>query len=152
MLRTGWFDSIHRYGAKIWFCLTGGKYSRSSVWVSSTTDNICLSIGSIDFSKGTKSFKEIYAAMDYGHHRSVVVEGTVAYTNILIMHRHDWIYFVKVSDGSIVTSLYVGDLRCVGNVSSFYIPSKRMLVFVGLSEVRFLKIHNIESDLLCLEN
>ena len=141
--------------AVIWFCLTGAKDSRSSMWVkyiyTSWEDsfNEPLSISSIDFPEGTEGFWHEPNAIN--HNGSVVVEGTFVYTNILIIHRDDWIYFVKVSDGSIVTSLYVGDLRCVRNVSSFYIPSKRMLVFVGLSEVRFLKIHNIESDLLCLE-
>ena len=142
--------------AVIWFCLTGAKDSRSSMWVkyisTSWEDSFSepLSISSIDFPEGTEGFWHEPNVIN--HNGSVVVEGTFVYTNILIIHRYDWIYFVKVSDGSIVTSLYVGDLRCVGNVSSFYIPSKRMLVFVGLSEVRFLKIHNIESDLLCLEN
>ena len=138
---------------RIWFCLTGGKNSRSSIWVTSMTFDTSLSICCIDFPKGTKSeFKSIkhkHVAISYN--RSVVVEGTFPYTDILIIHNYNWIYFVKVSDGSIVTSLYVGDLRCVGNVSSFYIPSKRMLVFVCSSEVKFLKIHNIESHLLCLE-
>ena len=135
------------YGAVIWFCLTGEKDSRNSVWVTSTTDN--LFICSMDFSKGTKSFKQ--KCVDIRNNGSVVVEGTFAYTDILIIHRCDWIYFIKVSNGRIITSLYVGGLGCVGNVSSFYIPSKRMLVFVGSSEVKFLKIHNIESHLLCLE-
>ena len=149
--KTGKLDDV-----VIWFCLTGGKDSRSSMWVkyfyTSWEDsfNEPLSISSIDFPEGTEGFW--HEPISINHEGSVVVEGTFVYTNILIVHRDDWIYFVKVSDGSIVTSLYVGDLRCVGNVSSFYIPSKRMLVFVGLSEVRFLKIHNIESDLLCLEN
>ena len=151
LCKTGKLDD-----AVIWFCLTGAIDSRSSMWVkyiyTSWDDsfNESLSISSIDFPEGTEGFWHEPNAIN--HNGSVVVEGTFVYTNILIIHRYDWIYFVKVSDGSIVTSLYVGDLRCVGNVSSFYIPSKRMLVFVGLSEVRFLKIHNIESDLLCLEN
>ena len=141
--------------AVIWFCLTGAKDSRSSMWVkyiytsSEDSFNELLSISSIDFPEGTEGFWHELNAIN--HNGSVVVEGTFVYTNIVIIHRYDWIYFVKVSDGSIVTSLYVGDLRCVGNGFSFYIPSKRMLVFVGLSEVRFLKIHNIESNLLCLE-
>ena len=137
-----------------WFCLTGGKDSRSSIWVTSMPLDYSLSICSIDFPKGTKSeFESIKPKFDFlSCNIDVVVEGTFSYTDILIIHRYDWIYFIKVSDGSIVTSLHAGDLRCVGNVSSFYIPSKRMLVFVGSSEVKFLKIHNIESHLLCLEN
>ena len=132
----------------IWFCLTGGKGCRSSIWLKSlgksSFDDYNF-IYSIDFSHEhvvSKHFRGI---------RCVVVEGTFVYTNILIIHRYNWIDFVKVSDGSIVTSLYVCNLRFVQNVSSFYIPSKRMLVFVGSSEVKFLKIHGIKSDLLCLE-
>ena len=132
-----------------WFCLTGGKDSRSSICVTLIDQ---ISVCSIDFSKGTESEFKNFRRTHVDIHGSVVVEGTFAYTNILIIHRYDWIYFIKVSDGKIVTSLYVGDLRCVGNVSSFYIPSRRMPVFVGSSEVKFLKIHNIESHLLCLED
>ena len=145
---------LYFYSGWIWFCLTGGKDSRSSIWVTSTTFDGNFSIGSIDFPKGTKSeFKSIEPRyhVDRGCSINVVVEGTFPYTDILIILRYDWIYFIKVSNGSIVTSLYIGDLGCVGNVSSFYIPSKRMLVFVSSSEVKFLKIHNIESHLLCLE-
>ena len=137
----------------IWFCLTGGKDSRCSIWVRSTPFGNSLSICSIDFPKGTKSEFEIIKP-EHVHRswtRSVVVEGTFPYTDILLIHRYDWIYFIKVSDGCIITWLYVGGLDRFGDVSSFYIPSKRMLVFVGSSEVKFLKIHNIESHLLCLE-
>ena len=131
-----------------WFCLTGGKDSRSSIWVTLINQ---ISLCSIDFSKGTESKFKNFKHTHVDIHGSVVVEGTFHYTNILIIHRYDWIYFIKFSDGSIISSLYVGGLGCVGNVSSFYIPSKRMFVFVGSSEVKFLKIHNVESDLLCLE-
>ena len=137
-----------------WFCLTGGKDSRSSIWVKSSAFDNSLSMCSIDFPKGTKSeFKSIEPRhrVDRSFSIHVVVEGTFPYTDILIILRHDWIYFIKVSDGSIVTWLYIGDLGCVENVSPFYIPLKRMLVFVSSSEVKFLKIHNIESHLLCLE-
>ena len=136
-----------------WFCLTGEKDSRSSMWMKSEyisiLDGYYESVFSIDFPEGTRGFS-FGADMRYCY-ESVVVEGTFAYTNILIIHRYECLYFIKVSDGSMITSLYVGDLLCVRNVSSFYIHSKRMYVFVGVSEVKFLKIHNIESDLLCLE-
>ena len=152
--------SISFHLGPIWFCLTGGKDSRSAIWVTKSVGND-LSICSIDFPKGTnsevKSIKPKHVArscdisVTFPYADILIIEGTFPDTDILIIHRYDWIYFIKVSDGSIVTSLYAGDLHFVGNVSSFYIPSKRMLVFVGSSEVKFLKIHNIESHLLCLE-
>ena len=131
-----------------WFSLTGEKDSRSSIWVkymfTSWEDlNEPLSVSSLDFPEGTETFWHELSFIN--HLGSVVIEGTCVCSNILIIHRFSWIHFVDASEGSIITSLYIGDLRCSRNVSSFYIPSRKMLVLVGLREVKFLKIHNIEN-------
>ena len=136
-----------------WFCLTGGKDSRSSMWLKYMRTgtfwegdfNESLSVSSIDFPEGKENF--LHELYDRDGLQSVGIEGNYLRSNVLIIHRCIWIDFVDISAGSVITSLYVGDFRCAGNVSSFYIPSKRMLVFVGRSEVKFLKIHNIESHL-----
>ena len=59
-------------------------------------------------------------------------------------------YFIDVPGCDIITSLYIGDLRCIQNVSSFYIPSQGMIILADSREIKFLKIRNIESNLPCL--
>ena len=137
-----------------WFSLTGGKDSRSSIWVKymftsweeDLNEPLCVS--SIDFPQGKEGFWHELSSIN--HLGSVAIEGNYLCSNILIIHRSSWLHFVDISGGSIITSLYIGDFRFAGHRSSFYIPSQRMLVLIGLSEVKFLKIHNIESHLLGL--
>ena len=137
-----------------WFSLTGGKDSRSSIWVKylftsceeDLNEPFCVS--SIDFPQGKEGFWHELSFIN--HFGSVVIEGNYVWSNILIIHTLSWLHFVDISGGNIITSLYIGIFHCFGHRSSFYIPSQRMLVLVGLSEVKFLKIHNIESHLLGL--
>ena len=147
---TGKLSDFYRVA---WFSLTGGKDSRSSIWVkymfTSREEDLIepLCVSSIDFPQGKQGFWHELSINPFG---SVAIEGNYLCSNILIIRRHSWLHFVDISDGSIITSLYIGNIYCVGQMSSFYIPSQRMLVLVGLSEVKFLKIHNIESHLLGL--
>ena len=137
------------YCAVPWFCLTGGKDSRSSIWLEyltytswECTSKEPLCVFSIDFPEGTRGRTHELASIN--HVGSAVIEGNYLCSNILIIRTFRWIHFVDILSGSIITSLYVGDLRCSQNVSSFYIPSQRMLALVGLRRVKFLKVHNIE--------
>jgi hypothetical protein len=67
----------------------------------------------------------------------------------LIFEHHDRIDFVKVADGKIAASLYLGELASLEwNVSTFYIASRSLLLLVGKTDFKFFKIHNIENCLL----
>ena len=127
------------------FCLTGTQNSRSSIWLT-YMDNIDkdssepLAISSIDFPSSKRSFLHELPLNDFPH---VVV---YADSNSLIIHEDKWIYFVNVSTGKIITSLYVGHDVASLNVSSFYIPSRGILVLGGESYAKFFKIHNIENN------
>ena len=144
------------YDVVVWFCLTGEKASRSSVWVKSfvTPYQDILSkplwIISIDFPEGRQGFSHYLVTEDLKYSGSVVVEGNYKYSNILIIHRYEWLYFLDVLAGKVISSTFLGNLRCVHNVSSFYIPSQGILVLAGLREIKFLKIRNIKSYLLYL--
>ena len=141
-----------------WFCLTGDKDSRSSLWMrymSYDSTGMSLYIGSfesisvsfIDFPEGREGVIDYQLFSD--HFGSDAIEGNYLSSDILIIRRRCWIHFFDVSTGFILHSLYVDDdLRRHGKVSPFYIPSQRMLVFVGLREVKFCKIHNIENHSL----
>ena len=137
-----------------WFCLTGEKDSRSSLWLkfffkSLEMDlNEPLYISYIDFPEGTERYGHQLYLLD--HLGNVVLEGDYKYSKNLIIHKYDWVYFIDVPGCEIITSLYIGDLRCIQNVSSFYIPSRGMIVLAGLRNIKFLKIRNIESNLPCL--
>jgi hypothetical protein len=127
-----------------WFSLTGTENSRSSIWVTymfaSWELNEPLWISSIDF----PSCKQV-------SYRQLLLEHTftaVIYvdSNIVIIYKYRSIYFVKVSDGKIITSLDVGLIRSLRNVvSSFYIASRGMLLLGGTSDIKFIKIHNLPS-------
>ena len=140
---TGKIDGFQRVS---WFCLTGTENSRSSIWL---THRISCSnvvriephdISSIDFPSCQRSdLHELPLSF-----LSVVV---YADSNSLIMHQDKWIHFVNVSTGEIITSLYVGHDVASLDVSSFYIPSRGILVLGGRRYANFFKIHNIENNL-----
>ena len=130
-----------------WFCLTGTENSRSSMWVthmftSSGDDwNEPLCTYSIDFPSCKPGFwHEIYLQ----HFINGVIHVD---SHTLIIHKNAWIYFVNLSVGKIITSLYVGLFRGFQNVSSFYVPSRGILVLAGTRHTKFFRIHNIESIL-----
>ncbi|CAB4036125.1 E3 ubiquitin- ligase DZIP3 [Paramuricea clavata] len=129
-----------------WFCLTGTENSRSSIWVTYTftswqDPNEPLCISSIDF----PSCKQVsWHELPLQH----MITGVIYVdSNIVIIYKNRWIYFVNVSDGKIITSLDVGLIPGLRNVSSFYIASRSMLLLGGERDIIFFKIHNIESSL-----
>ena len=137
-----------------WFCLTGEKNCRSSMWMKYVFEDERLNetfvIFSINFPEGTEGFCldlfPYYSEID-------VIEGNYLDSGILIIHLEGsrWIHFVGIFLGFILSSLYVGDdFSHYGN-SSFFIPSQRMLAFVRVRDVKFLKIHNDEDLLCCLQ-
>ena len=142
--------------AVVWFCLTGEKASRSSIWVKALVTSFedaliePLWIFSIDFPEGRQVFSHYLISDDLKYLGSVVVEGNYKYSDILIIHNSEWLYFLDVLAGKVISSSFLGDLRCGHNVSSLYIPSKGILVLAGLKEIEFLKIRNIKSNLPCL--
>ena len=125
------------------FCLTGTENSRSSIWLTSSwwSSDKPLAISCIHFPSCKQSFMHKLLLNDF---ISVVV---YADSNSLIIHQDKWIYFLNVSAGKIITSLYVGHHVASLSVSSFYIPSRGILVLGGKTYVKFLKIHNIEKNL-----
>ena len=137
---------LHDYDLVYWFCLTGAKNSRSSIWVTSMFASIDdlnepLCVSSINFPCCTLGFYHELFLKQFGN--------TIIYadSNILILHHYDWIYFFNLADGKILTSLYVGLFPGFQDVSSFYIPSRAILVLAGKLHLVFFKIHNIEGNL-----
>ena len=127
-----------------WLCLTGTENSRSSIWVTYTFTswddiNEPLCISSIDF----PSCKQIsYSQLVLQH----MITGVIYVdSNIVIIYKNSCIYFVNVPDGKIITSLDVGPIPGLRNVSSFYIASRGMLLLGGASDIKFIKIHNLPS-------
>ncbi|CAB4034683.1 ---NA--- [Paramuricea clavata] len=127
-----------------WLFLTGTKNSRSSVWLYLGEDDIdsAFHLSSVDFSNSVHRST---------HKRtlSVVCLTRVIYGDskyLIIVDDSDWIHFVKVADGKITTSLYLGELASLRwNVSSFYITSRSLLLLVGKTDINIFKIHNIEN-------
>ena len=137
---------LHDYDLVYWFCLTGAKNSRSSIWLTSMFTswedwNEPLCVSSINFPCCKRGFYHKLFLKQFGN--------TIIYadSNILILHHYGWIYFFNLADGEILTSLYVGLFPGFQNVSSFYIPSRGILVLAGKLHLVFFKIHNIEGNL-----
>ena len=149
-------EKLKDYHTVVWFCLTGEKATRSSIWVkfsvtsSEDTGIEPLWILSIDFPEGRQDFSHYLISEDLYYLGSVVVEDNYKYSDILIIHRYEWLYFFDVLAGKLISSSFLGDLRCRQNVSSFYIPSQGILVLADLTEIKFLKIRNVKNNLPCL--
>jgi hypothetical protein len=57
------------------------------------------------------------------------------------------IHFVKLADGKITASVFLGEFaRFQWDVSLFYIASQSLLLLVGKSEINIFKIHKIENS------
>ncbi len=134
---------LNDYDQATSFCLTGTENSRSSIWLTTRRSHVHkpLAISCIHFPSCKQSFMH---ELPLSNRFSVVV---YADSNSLIIHQDKWIHFVNVSAGKIITSLYVGHHVASLNVSSFYIPSRGILVLGGKTYVKFFKIHNIEKKL-----
>ena len=74
----------------------------------------------------------------------------VIYVNskTFILHKDDWMYLMKVANGEIMTSLYVGSLLSAKfRVASFFFASRGLLLLGGKRSIKIFKIHNIEKFL-----
>jgi hypothetical protein len=139
---TGTLSDTYRV---VWFCLTVTQNSRSSIWLTyfcldwedELRENLWLS--SIDFPSCQQGCWH-YLPLQ---HRI----GTAIYVDhdILIVYKYGWIYFIKLSVGKIIMSLYIGLISGFRNISSFYIASRGMLLLGGATDINFFKIHNIEN-------
>ncbi len=145
---TGRLDDYDRL---IWFCLTGTKHCRSSIWLT----NFCTSyedldkqffVSSIVFPSCTQAYTS------YLNLSGLIYKVIYVNSNILIIHQYGWIYFLRVPECKILTSLYVGLFPGHQDVSSFYIPSQGILVFGYKTNIKFFKIHNIESHIPMVMN
>ena len=127
-----------------WFSLIGEKNSRSLICMQrDITEDLC--VFSIDFPARTEGFR-----YDELSDRNAGVEGIYLCSNMIIIHEFSWIRFVDLTTGNIITSLYARDFYFPRIRACLYIPSQRMLLFIGLRAVKFLRIHNIENYLACL--
>jgi WD40 repeat protein len=122
--------------------LTGTRNSRSSFWIYIPDDDKELHLSSTDFSNGTPCYMQKLIGS--------VVQGVIYVdSNSFIIHEGERIHFVKVSDGKIMASLYLGRLAMLAGsqdiVSSFYLASRNLLIFIGKTDIEFFKIHNVEN-------
>jgi hypothetical protein len=134
---TGMFDN--GYYAQL-LSLTGTKNSRSSLWLDSRGDDSYLS--SFNFSTSTHCTTHRRSSRSY--HFGEVIHGDSKY--IIVFDTEGWIHFVKLADGKITASVFLGEFAGFQwDVSSFYIASQSLLLLVGKSEINIFKIHNIEN-------
>jgi hypothetical protein len=133
---------LHDFYKVSWFCLTDTENSRSSIWVTymftSFEDDLNepLCISSIDFPSCKQGS---WHELPLQH----MITGVIYVdSNIVIIYKCGWIYFVNVFDGKIITSLDVGRLPGLRSVSCFYIASRGMLLLGGASGIKFIKIHS----------
>ncbi len=127
-----------------WFCLTGTKNFRSSLWLTFifTCDEELrepLDISSVDFPNGRQ---KICHELRVPHSDSKVIYGDF---NVVIIHSRMWVYFVSVSNGKTIISLHFGEAPCFWNACDFYIASRGMLLLAGLTDIKVFKIHNVEN-------
>ena len=136
-----------------WFCLTGTKNSRSSLWVTFIGGciedrNEPLSIYSIDFPNGEHWEHELCVPFM----SSRVIYGD---SKILILHNREWIHFINSSNGAIINSFYLVDFQhfvVFSSLPSFYIASRSILILTGPTHVKVFKFHNFENCLPYLTN
>ena len=141
------FGAFNKDDEMAWYCLTGKENSRTSVWLTfKLCRNDCnykthLDLSSIDFGAGTKTSESLLLSM---HDKIQVI-----YVNskIFILHKGEWIHFIRVANGERFTLLYVGRLRDFRPVASFFLASQGLLLLGGERSVKIFKIHNIENIL-----
>ena len=145
---TGRFD-----GEVKWLFLTGTKNSRCSFFFPkrnrrylSGPEDIYLSVID-DFSNRTqRTIRRLPVNLDLS------IQVIYVDSNTCIIYDRSWIHFVKVSDGEIITSLFVGSTLIFKNhASSIYIASRGLLLLVGDTDIEYFKIHNVENLSLELE-
>ena len=125
-----------------WFSLIESGNFRKVIWVTPSkvlSQNLCVS--SIEFPSCKEGFRHECSFEQFGGNTIIYADA-----KMLILLGYDWIHFVNLADGKILNSLYVG-LRAFENVSSFYIPSRAILVLAGIEHLFLFKIHNMEGNL-----
>ena len=139
---------LDKYDQMAWYCLTGKENFRTSVWLTymftSFDDfNEPLALSSTDFVTGTKSYiREL--PLQHGIRQVIYVN-----SKTFILHKYDWMYLIKVENGEIMTSLYIGSLL-MGfqiRVASFFLASRGLLLLGGTRSIKIFRIRNIEKFL-----
>lgn len=136
--------SLHDiHWASSWSCLTG--FSKFDTQDCRTLNLIhrCdteLLLCSIDFPNGTqRAVQKLH--LPHPNIRNVIHLDP----KVVIVDTGNWIYFVKVLDGKIFASLFIGEFRPFLNASFHYLAKQNLLFLAGKKDIRFLKINNIEN-------
>jgi hypothetical protein len=130
-----------RFGVQVWpLFLTGTKNTRNSLGLNVHRNNTCAHVSSIDFSDSKRTYCTRHKPpFPFHNDRRVIYVDS----KHLIYEHDDQIHFVKVADTKITASLYLGELAShQWNVSSFYIPSRSLLLLAGETGDKLYKIHN----------
>ena len=118
-------------------CLAGKQNSRNLVWLL-RPDFHTSALCSIDFSDATP--ENVVHQFPVKLFRPDVI---YADSKLLIFYDLRYIHFIHVPNGTVISSLYVGDIR-----KSFFVPPKRLLfLFIGNGIIKHFKIHNIDNYL-----
>ena len=121
-------------------CLAGKQNSRCLLWLLGVDSGLhkTSALCCIDFSDATP--ESIIHQLPIKLYYPDVIHLDC---KVLICIEHWHIHFIHVSDGTVITSFYVGDIR-----KSFFVPSKRLLfLFIGNGIIKHFKIHNIDKYL-----
>ena len=120
-------------------CLAGKQNSRRLLWV--LTSNLFGSSSTlrcIDYSDATPESFVHRISIDLSFPHFIYVDSKL----LICLDKSD-IHFIHVPDGTVIASLYVGDIR-----KYFFVPSKRLLfLFIGTGIIKHFKIHNIDKYL-----
>jgi hypothetical protein len=125
-----------------WLFLTGTKNSRRFLSLYLPEGDRDFHLSSVDLSNSTHRATHKLPFSRLGDKGVVYGDSK----HLIIVDDTGWIHFVKVSDGKITASLYLGELSSLWrNVSSFYIDSRSLLLLAGKTVINSFKIHNIEN-------
>ena len=118
-----------------WLFLTGTKNSQSSLRLYlSERKGRDIYLSSVDLSNSTHHTTHDKLHFSYRHSEAPIYGDS----KHLIFKHDDRIDFVKVADGKIAASLYLGKLASLEwNVSTFYIASRSLLLLVGKTDINF---------------
>ena len=120
--------------------LVGKQNSRSLLWLFRPDSDLCntYALCSIDFSDATPEsiVRQLSVTLNVPH--VIHVD-----SKLLICGGRGCIYFIRVADGAVITSFYVGIFSAY-----FFVHSKRLLLmFPGDGVINHYKIHNIDKYL-----
>ena len=122
-------------------CLAGKQNSRCLFWLFRQDFDLrtTSAVRSIDFSDPTPESIVHQLPIKLSMHPDVIYVDC----KLLMCLDCPHIHFIHVPDGTVITSLYVGEIR-----RSFFVPSKRLLfLFIGNGIIKHFKIHNIDKYL-----